>query len=357
MAVTLRDVASRCGLSPSTVSGVLNNRSSTWASAETRRRVEVAASELGYRPHSAARALRTGKTQVVAFIYHAAQPRQHTTFDGAAEIIAAALGEQGYGLKLHVYPDQKQVMKGLADLVSGQSCDAVALFGREADVAEQGTFLEENGMPFVVKGRHELEFPHWPQVDYDHEGMMHSAVRLLKGKGHTRIGYIGHDGYEFYQKCLYKGFCEAIVAEFGATPREDQILLRNRDQNDLPHRLEQWAAQWGDDAPTAAVIGTNSDDWYLLERLFALRGVSLGDRPGQFGIAGSAIYAPHLAYGCGHYFADVTYASIADIAVRELLLPVLAGDFPHPAVQRILPELRSTESRRLPLPAFPDVSP
>ena len=354
MAVTLRDVARRCGLSPSTVSGVLNKRSSTWASAETRRRIEVAAHELGYRPHSAARALRTGKSQVVAFIYHAAQPRQHTTFDGAAEIIAAALGEQGYELKLHVYPDQRQVMDGLADLVSRQSCDAVALFGRESDVAVQGAFLEKNGMPFVVKGRHERAFPHWAQVDYDHEGMMRRAVQHLVQQGHTRIGYAGHDGHELYQLCLEFGFRDAIRDLTGESPRDEWMLIRQRNHAAIPGNLERWMSQWGDTPPTAAVIGTDGEDWYLLERMLARRGVAVGDGPGRFAIAGQAVYPPHLAYGAGHYFADVTYASIADVAVNDLLLPLLAGETPEPVVRRILPELRPTESRELPLPAFKD---
>ena len=353
MPVTLRDVARRCGLSPSTVSGVLNKRSTTWASAETRRRIEVAAHELGYRPHSAARALRTGKTQVVAFIYHASAPN-HRTYDGAAEIIAGGLGQQGYDLKLHVYPDQSQVMEGLADLVSRQSCDAVALFGRESDVAEQGAFLEENGMPFVVKGRHESAFPHWAQVDYDHEGMMRRAVQHLVERGHSRISYIGHDGHELYQVRLEAGFRAAIRDLTGNSPREEWMHIRGRDPSAYWERMERWADQWGDAPPTAAVIGTDAQDWYLLERLFARRGVLLGDRPGQFAIVGQSSPAPHLAYGCGHYFADVTYASIADVAVNDLLLPLLAGETPAPTIRRILPELRPTEERELPLPAFRD---
>ena len=361
MAVTLRDVAHRCGLSPSTVSGVLNNRSSTWASAETRRRVQNAASELGYRPHSAARALRTGRTQTVALIYHAGQPRQHLTFDGAAEIIAAALGEQGYDLKLHVYPDQKQVMDGLSDLVNRHSCDAVALFGRESDVAEQGALLERHEMPFVVKGRHEIAAPHWPQVDYDHEGMMRRAVEHLYAKGHRRIGYIGYDRHELYQVCLERGFRDAVKEFTGAPPPEKWLLYRNREEwtlyrerhrREIPPRLERWIASWEEDGPTAMVIGTDGDEWYPLERLMAQRGIVFGDAEGQFAVAGQATQEPHLAYGNGHYFGDISYASIAEVAVHDLLIPLLAGANPSPTIRRILPELKTTDSRNLPLPLF-----
>jgi hypothetical protein len=35
-------------------------------------------------------------------------PRRHTTFDGSGEIMRAHLGERGYALNLHVYPDNRR---------------------------------------------------------------------------------------------------------------------------------------------------------------------------------------------------------------------------------------------------------
>jgi len=68
--VTLHDIARHLGLSQRTVSQALNGRpdSTSKASETTRRRVEAAARELGYRPNRAARALRTGKTGLVAVL-------------------------------------------------------------------------------------------------------------------------------------------------------------------------------------------------------------------------------------------------------------------------------------------------
>src|SRR5690242_21829016 len=69
MAIKLRDIATKLNLSPSLVSGVLNDRAGVWASEETRERIRRTARELGYRPHAAARALRSGKTNTVALVY------------------------------------------------------------------------------------------------------------------------------------------------------------------------------------------------------------------------------------------------------------------------------------------------
>lgn len=66
MAVTLRDIARHLGVSHATVSFVLNNRTDMGITEATRQRVLTAAQDLGYRPNRAAKALTTGKTEMVA---------------------------------------------------------------------------------------------------------------------------------------------------------------------------------------------------------------------------------------------------------------------------------------------------
>lgn len=63
--VTMKDVARASGVSPATVSFVLNASSSQTIPAATRERVQRAADELGYVPHGVARALREGTSRIV----------------------------------------------------------------------------------------------------------------------------------------------------------------------------------------------------------------------------------------------------------------------------------------------------
>lgn len=65
--VTLREVARRAGVSPSTVSNLLNGRDKRMA-ASTRRRIVAAIEELGYQPNSAARQLRTGQVKTIGLV-------------------------------------------------------------------------------------------------------------------------------------------------------------------------------------------------------------------------------------------------------------------------------------------------
>ncbi|MGC0331645.1 DNA-binding LacI/PurR family transcriptional regulator [Streptomyces sp. SAI-170] len=64
--VKITDVARRAGVSPSTVSYALSGKRPI--SEETRRRVEEAVRELGYRPHAGARALASSKANVLALV-------------------------------------------------------------------------------------------------------------------------------------------------------------------------------------------------------------------------------------------------------------------------------------------------
>jgi LacI family transcriptional regulator len=64
----IKDVAAAAGVSPSTVSVVLNAVDGARVAEDTRRRVTEAAATLGYEPHPLARGLRTRRSQTIGFI-------------------------------------------------------------------------------------------------------------------------------------------------------------------------------------------------------------------------------------------------------------------------------------------------
>src|SRR5471032_3321197 len=68
-AVTMSDIAKAAGVSQSTVSRILNDTPlSIPVSAKTRERVRAVATELGYRPHPFARALRGAPTMLLGAV-------------------------------------------------------------------------------------------------------------------------------------------------------------------------------------------------------------------------------------------------------------------------------------------------
>ncbi len=68
MAGSLKMVAERAGLSPSTVSQILNRRPNDFSSEETRQRVFAIASEIGYKQNFGHKVLRGDKTHTVAIL-------------------------------------------------------------------------------------------------------------------------------------------------------------------------------------------------------------------------------------------------------------------------------------------------
>lgn len=64
--VTIKDIASKAGVTPATVSMALNGKDSV--SSSTRRRIERIAKELGYYPSATAKALRTSKSNTLGLI-------------------------------------------------------------------------------------------------------------------------------------------------------------------------------------------------------------------------------------------------------------------------------------------------
>ena len=69
MAVTIKDVSAKCGLSISTVSKAFNNYADI--SLETRELVQRTAREIGYYPNAIARTLKTNRSYNLCYNYRA----------------------------------------------------------------------------------------------------------------------------------------------------------------------------------------------------------------------------------------------------------------------------------------------
>ncbi|MET7397211.1 LacI family DNA-binding transcriptional regulator [Dactylosporangium sp. NPDC005572] len=134
----MSDVARASGVSRATVSFVLNGTANQTISEATRDRVRLAVAELGYVPHSIARALREGASRIVV-LQVGGLPRGHALesfIDGLDEELAAA----GHGL-LVSYGDRSLESTGtLLEAVSPRAViDLPALYSRpDRDVADGG---------------------------------------------------------------------------------------------------------------------------------------------------------------------------------------------------------------------------
>ncbi|WP_376788480.1 LacI family DNA-binding transcriptional regulator [Thermoflexus sp.] len=184
---TIRDVARRAGVSPATVSYVLNH--SGPVRPETRERVLRAIAELGYHPHAGARQLKRRRSDTVGLILPTGERRLSDPF--FLELIHAlgdACADHHLDLLIATCQDPTADLRLIDRLYKGRRVDGFLLIDLQRQDPRIPHLLQA-GIPFVAFGRVEGngEFP-W--VDVDGAAGMREAVAFLVGKGHRRIAYL-----------------------------------------------------------------------------------------------------------------------------------------------------------------------
>lgn len=186
MAVTLRDVADRAGVSVRTVSNVVNGFQ--YVSPGMREKVQAALDELGYRPNLLARSLRQGRTGIVGLLVpDLAAPY----FAELAHQVIAAARARGQTVLVDETGGDPQRERDALEVVTGSGrvdgvlFSALGLGGAHlADLRPQ--------VPIVLLGERtaELALDH---VGIDNVAAARDAVTHLVQRGCRRIGAIGGD--------------------------------------------------------------------------------------------------------------------------------------------------------------------
>jgi LacI family transcriptional regulator len=186
MKITIRDVASKAGVSPATVSLVFNGKPGVGD--QTRQQVFEAAEALGYRIPSDKKK-KSGS--VILFLKIARHGhilnRNHNVFiSDYIEGIEKEARENGYGLEVRNYesfhPDQ--ILKELHDSPPA----GVVVLATELN-EEDIPLLDEIKIPVVfIDTSH--PFSPFDFVDMDNEGALFSIISLLQKKGHKNIGLV-----------------------------------------------------------------------------------------------------------------------------------------------------------------------
>jgi len=182
---TSADVASRAGVSRTTVSLVLNDRSESIPET-TRRRVLEAARELGYHPDHSARGLAGGRSQTLALVLR--QTAEQVAGDAllAETLRGLATAARSASFRVLVEPlTPGETTYG--DLVRSGRADGVVVSGPLFDDPELADLVAE-GFPIVIQGH--LPGAAAPSVDVDNVASARLAVDHLLELGHRRIACI-----------------------------------------------------------------------------------------------------------------------------------------------------------------------
>ena len=185
MAITLKDVAARAGVSRSAVSRTYTEGASV--SARTRAKVEAAADDLGYSPNVLASSLTTRRTKLIGLVVdNFSNPVFLVIFDQFTRL----LQERGFrpllvNLSGETNPDASVRM------LLQYSVDGVILASSTLPGSFAAAFLS-SGLPIVHsfgRGTVGRTPPHVVGVDNARAGRL--AAETLLEHGYTRIGFLG----------------------------------------------------------------------------------------------------------------------------------------------------------------------
>jgi LacI family transcriptional regulator len=176
---TILDVAKRAGVSPMTVSRVVNESGSV--SPELRARVEEALAETGYVPNTVARNLRAKRTDTIALLM---PDMTNPFFTWLAQGVETAARQAGISLLLANTDQREDEEERLAAMLLQRQIDGLLIIPAGSGVASV-RLCRDRGVPVVVVDRR----PQTSDIDVvraDAEGGSLELGQLLVSLGHRR---------------------------------------------------------------------------------------------------------------------------------------------------------------------------
>lgn len=182
-AATISDVAAQAGVSPMTVSRVINANESVRL--ETRQRVEAAIAALNYAPNPAARAL-AGAREVRIGLLHS-----NPSFAYLSAFLVGTL-DQASRSNVHLVVEKcdgaEDFRKAFDHLVAAQ-VDGIILPSPLSDAPDVLTAVRQAGLPLVAMATEVA--PDWAlSVCIDDHRAAYEMTRHIGTLGHRRIGFI-----------------------------------------------------------------------------------------------------------------------------------------------------------------------
>ncbi len=211
MAITLKDVAERAGVSRAAVSRSFTEGASV--SAKTRAKVEEAARALGYTPNMLARSLTTRKTQLVGLV---SNNFHNPVFLQIFDLFTKGLQDKGLRPLLVNMSDETDPGRSVS-LLRQYSVDGVIVASSHVPQGFARAFRAA-GMPVVHAFGRATAMPDVNVVAIDNVAAGRMAARTLLARGYRRLGFLGGpEGASTTQDRLTGFRAEAAGAEVGVS--------------------------------------------------------------------------------------------------------------------------------------------
>lgn len=179
---TIAEVARHAGVSPATVSRVMNGR--FYGDPTVAERVRSSALALSYQPNHAARSLALGQTQAVAFVVpDLANPAFQAVLTG----LSKTAGKEGYRVLVADSAESPSDEPSLAAEIR-RRCDAIVLCAPRMD-EEQLIALSDSLRPLVLINR-AIDKIDAPSLAIDYRSGIRDLAQHLHDLGHRHLVYV-----------------------------------------------------------------------------------------------------------------------------------------------------------------------
>ncbi|MEP3346648.1 MAG: LacI family DNA-binding transcriptional regulator [Litoreibacter sp.] len=203
MAVTLKDVAERAGVSRSAVSRTYTEGASV--SKQTRRKVEKAADELGYSPNALASSLTTGRTKLIGLV---SNNFHNPIFLEVFDLFTKGLQERGLRPLLVNLTDEVDPENSVR-MLRAYSVDAVIVASSTLPESFAEGFREA-GVPVVHSfGRH-VASPKVNVLGINNIEAGRMAAQTLIARGYNRVAFLGGPESATSTQDRHRGFTEEV---------------------------------------------------------------------------------------------------------------------------------------------------
>ena len=224
------DIANSLNISPTTISFILNGKAKEKRiSDKLVERVEKYIQEVGYKPNSLARSLRTGKSNIIGLMVESIS---NPFFASIARQIEKKAYANGYKIIYSSTDNDTKRTKELIEMFSERHVDGYIISppeGIEDDIAS----LVESGIPVVFFDRY-LPDVEVDSVTIDNVTSSYDAIKYLIKSGYKNIGFITLDSLQTQMQDRLAGY-EKAMNESGLAFHIKEIGFNQSSENIIRH--------------------------------------------------------------------------------------------------------------------------
>jgi LacI family transcriptional regulator len=204
--ISIKDIAKQAGVSPTTVSFVLNGKAKEKRiSEQVSKRIIKIAERLKYKPNQLARGLRTGKTKTIGLIV---EDIANNFFATLAKVVEDEADKHHYKVLYGSTEDNTEKAKGLLEVLKYRQVDGYIITPTK-NLDKEIELLREAGKPIVLMDRY---FPHINShyVVLDNFKGAYDATAHLVNQGYKKIAIVTIASDQTQMKDRMNGFMAAL---------------------------------------------------------------------------------------------------------------------------------------------------